>query len=156
MCSSTARERSGASSPIQNLRARSLADASSLPLSPSSLDRRYGENLAASAGSGVTVQTALSGIKAWEAEAPDYNPAAPNYSHFTQMVWKASKQLGCYQASCPAGSIFDARYGVNSVRPSSSFLRTRRRRGAHASSPPSRSSSSASTTLLCVHPLIVH
>ncbi|GAA5892381.1 hypothetical protein JCM8208_005807 [Rhodotorula glutinis] len=75
---------------------------------------RYGENLAASAGSGVTVQTALSGIKAWEAEAPDYTPATPNYSHFTQMVWKASKQLGCYQASCPAGSIFDARYGVNS------------------------------------------
>ncbi|BGP50609.1 hypothetical protein JCM10450v2_006528 [Rhodotorula kratochvilovae] len=93
----------------------------------------YGENLAASAGSGVTVQTAISGIKAWEAEAPEYDPSNPIYSHFTQMVWKATTKLGCYQANCPAGSIFDARYGVNSylvceysppgnVYPASNFL----------------------------------
>ncbi|KPV74048.1 uncharacterized protein RHOBADRAFT_16288, partial [Rhodotorula graminis WP1] len=111
---------------------------------------RYGENLAASAGSGVTVQTALSGIKAWEAEAPDYTPDNPNYSHFTQMVWKASKQLGCYQASCPAGSIFDARYGVNSVRPRRRFLARIPLDIPDGHFPRSCSSSSASTTLLYV------
>ncbi|GJN93387.1 hypothetical protein Rhopal_006441-T1 [Rhodotorula paludigena] len=56
----------------------------------------YGENLAASAGSGVTINTALQGIRAWEAEAPEYDPNNPVYSHFTQR------------------SIFPAQYGVNS------------------------------------------
>ncbi|GAA6008952.1 uncharacterized protein JCM10292_006574 [Rhodotorula paludigena] len=74
----------------------------------------YGENLAASAGSGVTINTALQGIRAWEAEAPEYDPNNPVYSHFTQMVWKSTTQLGCAQVSCPAGSIFPAQYGVNS------------------------------------------
>ncbi|GAA5958563.1 hypothetical protein JCM8115_002506 [Rhodotorula mucilaginosa] len=71
----------------------------------------YGENLAASAGGAGGISTALQGISAWEAEAPQYDPANPNYSHFTQMVWKASTQLGCVQQVCPAGTLFDAKYG---------------------------------------------
>lgn len=73
--------------------------------------RSYGENLAASAGGAGGISAALQGISAWEAEAPQYDPANPNYSHFTQMVWKASTQLGCVQQVCPAGTIFDAKYG---------------------------------------------
>ncbi|GAA5878010.1 hypothetical protein JCM3774_005979 [Rhodotorula dairenensis] len=71
----------------------------------------YGENLAASAGGAGGVTAALQGISAWEAEAPQYTPSNPNYSHFTQMVWKASTQLGCAQQVCPPGTLFDAAYG---------------------------------------------
>ncbi len=41
-----------------------------------------------------------------------YNPNHPLPSHFTQVVWKAITQLGCAVATCPAGSIFSAIYGV--------------------------------------------
>ncbi|KAK4047299.1 hypothetical protein OIV83_005477 [Microbotryomycetes sp. JL201] len=78
----------------------------------------YGENLAATTGYGSTI---IDGIQGWEAEAPDYNPANPTYSHFTQMVWKyvnrdgqpyATKLgLGCAMARCPNGSIFSPSYG---------------------------------------------
>ncbi|KAL0566726.1 hypothetical protein V5O48_015279 [Marasmius crinis-equi] len=57
----------------------------------------YGENLAAGAGGGWN---ALSGVKGWENEASDYNPNSPQPSHFTQMVWKGSKELGCATANC--------------------------------------------------------
>ncbi|GAA5842745.1 hypothetical protein JCM3766R1_005773 [Sporobolomyces carnicolor] len=69
----------------------------------------YGENLAATAGYKTDIVTGA--CQPWEAEAPDYTPDNPNYSHFTQMVWKATSQLGCAQVTCPPGSIFDAKYG---------------------------------------------
>ncbi|ORY86713.1 CAP domain-containing protein [Leucosporidium creatinivorum] len=68
----------------------------------------YGENLAATAGGGATL---LNRIKLWEDEATDYDPANPVYSHFTQMVWKATTTLGCADVTCPPGTIFDAKYG---------------------------------------------
>ncbi|KAM0790949.1 hypothetical protein ACM66B_004254 [Microbotryomycetes sp. NB124-2] len=78
----------------------------------------YGENLAATSGYESSI---IDGIAGWEAEAPDYNPANPMYSHFTQMVWKyvdrsgqpyATKLgLGCAMARCPTGSIFNPSYG---------------------------------------------
>ncbi|PRQ70202.1 CAP domain-containing protein [Rhodotorula toruloides] len=72
---------------------------------------KYGENLAANAGQGTGVAAALAGIQLWEDEAPDYDPANPTYSHFTQMVWKSATKLGCALQVCAPGSIFDAQYG---------------------------------------------
>ena len=69
------------------------------------------ENLAAGTGNGYTV---TSGVKAWTDEAKDYNPRNPKPSHFTQVVWKGSKELGCAFVDCPAGSIFPAKFGVRS------------------------------------------
>jgi uncharacterized protein YkwD len=56
----------------------------------------FGENLAAGSGSFSIEQ----GIKAWADEAPQYDPGNPQPSHFTQMVWKATTEVGCAQASC--------------------------------------------------------
>jgi len=66
----------------------------------------YGENLAAGTGS----FSIANGISLWTNEAKDYNPSNPVPSHFTQVVWKATTQLGCALVTCPAGSIFDASY----------------------------------------------
>jgi hypothetical protein len=44
-----------------------------------------------------------------------YNPNDMNDAlHFTQVVWKATTQLGCAAANCPAGSmsIYSATDGV--------------------------------------------
>ena len=43
-----------------------------------------------------------------------YNPNNPTYSHFTQMVWKATTQLGCAVTTCAPGrmTIFPASEGV--------------------------------------------
>ncbi|KAM0755915.1 PR-1-like protein [Meredithblackwellia eburnea MCA 4105] len=68
----------------------------------------YGENLAATAGYASTI---ADGINMWSAEAKDYDPSNPQYSHFTQEVWKSTTTLGCAQATCPAGGLFDASYG---------------------------------------------
>ncbi|GAA6058676.1 hypothetical protein JCM10212_004087 [Sporobolomyces blumeae] len=92
----------------------------------------YGENLAATAGYKTDINTGA--CQGWEAEAPDYDPSNPNYSHFTQMVWKSTTQLGCAVATCPPGSIFDAKYGnsayyvceyyvAGNVYPASNFLK---------------------------------
>ncbi|KAG9097089.1 hypothetical protein FRC06_007976 [Ceratobasidium sp. 370] len=55
----------------------------------------FGENLAA--GTGLTAAAA---VKMWTDEASDYNPANPQYSHFTQVVWKATSEVGCAVTSC--------------------------------------------------------
>jgi uncharacterized protein YkwD len=68
----------------------------------------FGENLAAGTGS----YTVTDGITAWTDEAKDYDPSNPTYSHFTQVVWKSTTDLGCAMVECPAGSIFSADYGV--------------------------------------------
>jgi hypothetical protein len=39
-----------------------------------------------------------------------YNSADPQPSHFTQVVWKATTQVGCAVQDC--SGIFDASYGV--------------------------------------------
>lgn len=69
------------------------------------------ENLAAGTG-GYTV---TDGINAWTAESSDYDANNPVPSHFTQVVWKSTTQVGCAVVTCPAGSIFDASYGVRTV-----------------------------------------
>jgi len=60
-----------------------------------------GQNLAAGASSGATAsQSGQAIVDMWMAEEKDYNPKSPTYSHFTQVVWKGTTQLGCFQAQC--------------------------------------------------------
>ena len=43
-------------------------------------------------------------IKMWNDEAPDYNPGNPVASHFTQVVWKDTTELGCAVVACNIAS----------------------------------------------------
>ncbi|KAG8929584.1 hypothetical protein FRC03_003235 [Tulasnella sp. 419] len=57
----------------------------------------FGENLAAGTG-GFSIQAA---IDAWTIkEVGAYNPQNPTASHFTQVVWKGTTQVGCAVAVC--------------------------------------------------------
>ncbi|PBL00780.1 PR-1-like protein [Armillaria gallica] len=66
----------------------------------------FGENLAAGTGSGYDISSA---IKSWTDEASSYDPNNPVASHFTQVVWKATSQVGCAVQSCDG--IFAASFG---------------------------------------------
>jgi uncharacterized protein YkwD len=54
-------------------------------------------------------RTAASAVEAWYREVKDYNYAKPGLvtgiGHFTQMVWKDSKQIGCGVAKCYLGTV---------------------------------------------------
>lgn len=69
----------------------------------------YGENIYASAGSGVTPSVV---VKSWTMEASNYNYAAntcmsgKTCGHYTQVVWRGSQRLGCAQKTCTTGSPF--------------------------------------------------
>jgi len=79
----------------------------------------YGENLAAGTGSDYGIAAA---IKSWTDESSQYNPANPTFSHFTQVVWKATTQLGCAVQSCDG--IFDgkAKFYVCEYFPAGNFV----------------------------------
>jgi len=66
----------------------------------------FGENLAAGTGPGYSIQTA---IKSWTDEVSEYDSSNPQPSHFTQVVWKGTQQVGCAVQSCEG--IFDASFG---------------------------------------------
>ena len=85
-------------------------------------NKPYGENIVAATGDfsipaamGTFVQDA--GMKLCLAnffltkhlKSADYNPANPTYSHFTQVVWKSTTQLGCAVSRCDG--IFDRSFG---------------------------------------------
>ena len=65
----------------------------------------FGENLAAGSGD----YRAQSGVEAWVNEAGEYSSANPVPSHFTQVVWKATTQVGCAVASCNLAN-FDPKF----------------------------------------------
>lgn len=56
----------------------------------------FGENLAAGTGA-FTIEQA---IALWNAEEPDYDPSNPQFSHWTQVVWKSTTQVGCAVQTC--------------------------------------------------------
>jgi len=67
----------------------------------------WGENIAAGTGSAYDVTAAMT---SWTNEISEYDASNPVASHYTQVVWKASKQVGCGLAPACSG-IFDASYG---------------------------------------------
>jgi len=62
--------------------------------------------LAAGTGSSYDIAAA---INSWAVEVSQYDPSNPQPSHFTQMVWKSTTQVGCAVALC--NGIFPASYG---------------------------------------------
>lgn len=46
----------------------------------------------------------------WPYDIAEYSPSNPQPSHFTQVVWKSSTQVGCAVQSC--NGIFDPSFGV--------------------------------------------
>jgi len=66
----------------------------------------FGENLAAGTGSSYGIDAA---IKSWTDEVSQYDPSNPQPSHFTQVVWKATTQVGCAVQQC--NGIFDPSFG---------------------------------------------
>ncbi|KAJ3528656.1 hypothetical protein NM688_g7967 [Phlebia brevispora] len=67
----------------------------------------FGENLAAGTGSSYDIAAA---VKSWTDEVSQYDPNNPQPSHFTQVVWKATTQVGCAEAQC--SGIFPASFGL--------------------------------------------
>jgi len=69
----------------------------------------YGENL-----SWGTNQSAQGAVDNWYREISQYNFNAPAYSnavgHFTQLIWRNSKQLGCGMAVCNGMNYWVCRY----------------------------------------------
>jgi pathogenesis-related protein 1 len=68
---------------------------------------QYGENLYAGTAATTGINDAVSN---WMGEVVNYNYSNPGFSsttgHFTQVVWKATKQVTCALAACPKGTIF--------------------------------------------------
>ncbi|CAE6472384.1 unnamed protein product [Rhizoctonia solani] len=68
-----------------------------------------GQNLYAGTGNPTTAAA----VGAWNSESNEYDPANPQYSHWTQVVWKGTTKLGCAVQQCAPGTIFDASYVAN-------------------------------------------
>ncbi|OLR93183.1 hypothetical protein BJP25_16940 [Actinokineospora bangkokensis] len=66
----------------------------------------YGENLAA----GAPALSVRDAVRLWVDEAKKYDYDNPGFSaatgHFTQVVWKSTRQVAVAVANCPAGTIF--------------------------------------------------
>lgn len=69
--------------------------------------RSYGENLymmSSEVRQPMSLMT-QDAIRLWyeEVNTEPYDYNRPTYNHFTQVVWKSSKQLGCGYTHCPGG-----------------------------------------------------
>ncbi|KAF9006605.1 CAP domain-containing protein [Cyathus striatus] len=72
-------------------------------------DQMYGENIAAGTGKFSTYNA----VEIFTQDEASYDPASPTYTHFTQVVWKSTTQLGCAVSRCDG--IFDASFGKASL-----------------------------------------
>lgn len=69
----------------------------------------YGENIYAAAGS---IPTPTQVVKSWTSESVNYTYSTNSCAsgkvcgHYTQVVWRGSKQLGCAQRTCTTNSPF--------------------------------------------------
>ncbi|KAF8517608.1 CAP domain-containing protein [Hysterangium stoloniferum] len=70
-------------------------------------DGKYGENVAEGTGDGYGIKEAIAG---WAEEVSNYNPKNPVASHWTQMVWKSTKEIGCAVNDC--SGLFPAEFGL--------------------------------------------
>ncbi len=75
---------------------------------------KHGENLAAAAPPGS--KTHQEAVKDWASEAADYsyssNKCTPGKmcGHYTQVVWRDTKQVGCATVTCTKNSPFGAQF----------------------------------------------
>ena len=85
-----------------------------------STTHRYGENLAAGY---PDIQAA---VHAWYAEGSSYYYYFPGFSyrtgHFTQLVWKSSKKLGCAYVSCDGRNGTPGKYLVCEYSPAGNMI----------------------------------
>ncbi|KAF9550259.1 hypothetical protein EC957_001166 [Mortierella hygrophila] len=69
---------------------------------------KYGENLAAG------YKNFPAAVQAWYDEIKSYSFANPGFTgatgHFTQVVWKSSKTLGCAKRTCPKWNVYICEY----------------------------------------------
>ena len=80
----------------------------------------YGENLAAG------YKTIGKAVDVWYAEQAKYNYSRPGFSsrtgHFTQVVWKGTKRLGCAYADCNGKNGTPGRYWVCEYSPAGNII----------------------------------
>ncbi|CCO27259.1 Fruiting body protein SC7 [Rhizoctonia solani AG-1 IB] len=103
-----------------NERAKHGAKALSLGRCPQRICAGLGQSMQVPAGQNLAAGTgnpsAATAVGWWNDESKDYNPSNPQYSHWTQVVWKSTTKLGCAMKQCAAGTIFDASYGVSVLK----------------------------------------
>ena len=72
----------------------------------------YGENLFFAAPSSPT--SGVAAVDTWYAEHQRYRFSSPGFSmrtgHFTQVVWRGTRELGCGTAQCNGGDIWVCNY----------------------------------------------
>lgn len=80
----------------------------------------YGENLAAG------YPSVSAAVQAWYAEVENYSYNHPGFSyktgHFTQLIWKGSKKLGCGYVACNGNNGTPGRYLVCEYNPPGNIL----------------------------------
>ncbi|KAH3681007.1 hypothetical protein WICPIJ_008015 [Wickerhamomyces pijperi] len=72
---------------------------------------QYGENLAAG-------YSTTGAVDAWYNEYTSYSPSNPVASHFTQLVWKSTTQLGCGYKTCGSPWV---QYTICSYNPAGNY-----------------------------------
>lgn len=75
--------------------------------------RSWGENLYMLPGTiapQYTRQMIKSAIHLWYREVATYNYSAPVYNHFTQVVWKSTKTIGCSYKRCNEFVLLSCKY----------------------------------------------
>ena len=79
-------------------------------------NQSYGENIYASAPGDQTATALSDASLAWAQEEPDYNyvsntcAAGKDCGHYTQIVWRATTQVGCGATYCTSNSPFGSSF----------------------------------------------
>jgi uncharacterized protein YkwD len=91
--------------------AQAWADRCEFAHAPRSVNPNHGENLARGAG---RLGAAASLLGGWYDEVRQYNFAAPGFQkgtgHFTQIVWRGTREVGCAVATCSGKAFWVCRY----------------------------------------------
>ncbi|EHS62451.1 uncharacterized protein PGTG_20576 [Puccinia graminis f. sp. tritici CRL 75-36-700-3] len=83
---------------------------------------KYGENIAAGQ---PTIESVVEDWVYGKDECEVYQPDSPVYSHFTQVIWEGTTQLGCAISNChnlPGTPLKDAPYWVCQYNPPGNVL----------------------------------